>query len=248
MMARLIFTFLVVLSAIPVSAQDVDSLMRQGKTRLETQDYAGALEFFRQAFERSPDNPEVVFNTGMAANLSGDFDLGVAAFTRFRELVPDEPRGLTKLIQAYQGAGKDREAEAVIDDLRVWWKDGRLDDTVMAEERSFVREQFQAEGYLVMVFEFFEPNFEEREHTWDFCVLKNGKEQVAMYYVMFDQIASADIVAKTGQTPYFFNVRWSGGGGTLVGMTERKPTYAEAASIVKQSMAGKKVGPSIKLP
>ncbi len=93
---------------------------------MERRAYKGALELLRQAQKLEPDSPGIVFNLGMAANYTGDFEQGIAAFRHYRELQPDDPRGLSKLIQAYQGAGLIKQAETTIDDLRTWWREGRL--------------------------------------------------------------------------------------------------------------------------
>lgn len=224
-------------------ADEADRLFQESIPFMEKRDYKSALELLRRAHQIEPDSPAIVFNLGMTANYTGDFELGITAFRQYRELKPDDNRGLTKLIQSYQGAGLDEQAENVIDELRTRWKAGRLANTPMEKERSFAREIFFQENYQVMAFEFFEPNPETREHTWDFCLLNSEGQQDAMIYVMEDKMASEEIVKQTGQTPYFFNIRWAQGGRKLIGMTKRKPTYAETASIVRRVLNNEKVGP-----
>ena len=233
--------------AVATLAQDVESLFEQGAACLEAGDGQGALKYFQQAAELEPNEPGIVYNTGIAASMTGDYTLSIASFSRYRQLVPDDALGLTKLIQAYQGAGQDSEAEQQIAELRRWWKAGKLRDTYIAKERSFLRDRFRVGKYEIMAFEFVEPNHKEREHTWDFCIME-GTKQVGMIYVMLDEAANEVSGLEDGATPYYFDVRWQGGGGTLVGVTERRPTYAEAAAVVKRALSGEKVGPLIKLP
>lgn len=248
-MRRLLSIFaLALLFTLPTVAEDVDELFETGVKFLQKKEYQSALEYLARAHDLAPDEPGIVFNLGFAANLSGNYERGVSAFLRYRELMPQDSRGLTKLIQSYQGLGLEEKAVSVIDELRSWWKAGRLAETPMEKERSFVREIYQEGQYQVMVFEFFEPDLAAREHTWDFCVLDSNGRQVAMYYVMFDLVATEHITAESGNTPVFFNVRWTEGGRSLVGMTERPPTYTEAVSVVRRAMKGEKVGPVISLP
>ena len=123
--------------AVATLAQDVESLFEQGAACLEAGDGQGALKYFQQAAELEPNEPGIVYNTGIAASMTGDYTLSIASFSRYRQLVPDDALGLTKLIQAYQGAGQDSEAEQQIAELRRWWKAGKLRDTYIAKERSF---------------------------------------------------------------------------------------------------------------
>ncbi len=249
-MNRSLLFSLLLLLFVPTSAfaNEADRLFEESLPFLEKRDYKGALDLLRRAHELEPDSPGIVFNFGMASSYTGDFDQGITAFRLYRKLKPDDARGLSKLIQAYQGAGQIDQAEQTIGELRTWWKDGRLASTPMEEEKSFVREVFFEGKYQVMAFEFFEPNPDTRDHAWDFCLLNSEGQQVAMIYVMEDRMASEEIVKQTGQTPYFFNIRWAQGGRKLIGMTKRQPTYSEASAIVRRVLKEENVGPIIELP
>lgn len=229
-------------------ADEADRFFQESLPLMEKRDYSGALELLQRAHQLEPDSPGIVFNLGTAANYTKNFELGVTAFRRYRELKPDDARGLPKLIQAYQGAGQIEQAEKVIDELRTWWKEGKLADTAMQGEKSFLRDVFSEGKYQVLVFEIFEPDTEKREHTWDFCLLNSEGRQVATIFVMEDKLASDEIVRQTGQIPYFFNFRWSQGGGQLIGVTKRRPTYTEASGIVRRVLKEETVGPLLELP
>ncbi|MEW6278131.1 MAG: tetratricopeptide repeat protein [Candidatus Eremiobacterota bacterium] len=236
---------LLVCLVLPARGENASSLLAQGNSRMDARDYAGALKFYEQARKLEPDNPAILYNLGLAANFCGRHPAAVDALERYRVLEPGNYLGLTKLIQALEGAGRAREAEARVAELRGWWKSGRTPE--LSTERSFVREQFPVGKHWVVVFEFFEPDFKAREHTWDFMVYDapGSSDALAMFYVMYDEAASAAVETKKTDL-YFFDVRGPGGGRTL-GVAVRKPTYPEARQWMKRAIAGEKIGPVINL-
>lgn len=235
---------LVLLLVLPVLAQDAATLVKQAEARARAHDYAGALVLYEKAEALEPNDPSIVYNKGLSASLSGNYAVAVTAFSRFRLLEPDNWHGLSKLIQALEGAGHEREAEREVGNLRNLWKSGKNKE--LSAETSFVREQFRVGKYWVYAFEFFQPNLKEREHTWDFMVYESpsSEKSLAMFYVMFDEMANENVKDKQ---LYFFDVRSQRGHQTL-GVAQRKPTYPEARELMKKAIGGTKIGPIISLP
>lgn len=234
---RLLLVFL--LLAVTCLAQDSEALFQQANAKAAAKDYKAALTLYDEALKATPDNAACLFNAGLAAYLSGDFKRAVSYWEGFRKAAPDEVRGRAKLIQALQASGRNADAEAQVKQLVQLWNTGGVHDPTMVEERSFVRDQFSVGKDDVMAFQFFAPDPKKREHTYDFVVLREGKRQ-AMLYVMFDPVASQ-------QGQYYFDMSNAKGRGNL-GITRRKPTYEEAAALVRRVLQGEKVGPLIDLP
>jgi tetratricopeptide (TPR) repeat protein len=224
----------------PVLAQDVNSLFQQATQRAQAKDYPAALKLFDEALKLEPKNAAVLFNAGLAAYMAEDYPAAIGYWERFRQADPGEVRGRTKLVQALQAAGRTADAQAQVQELVKLWKTGGITDKIMVEERSFVRDQFKVGKLQVMAFQFFVPDPKRREHTYDFVVLDEKGERQAMYYFMFDEMASQ-------QGQYYFDMR-NAGGRRNIGITPRKPTYEEAAAIVRRVLKGEKLGKLINLP
>jgi len=79
--------------------------------RLARHDYRGAVEAYRQALARDPDNPFLLNEAGYAHAYAGDFSGAVAALERYRRLQPSEPNPADSLGDIYYQFGRFAEAE-----------------------------------------------------------------------------------------------------------------------------------------
>lgn len=222
--------FLMLLTTIvwsdPSNFEKANELARKGE-------FLEALELYRLVAKEEPENLEVLYNAGLAAYMSQNYDVATQYWSDLNRRDPGNSRVLSKLVQAGEALGQD--TSALRKELKALFKSGANPE--FTKERCYVREQFQANGKWVMVFEFPEPDYEKREHTWDFVVLGEDREQEAMYYFMFDAMASEVGKTKT----YFLDIRWAQGGRRNLVVFTRLPDYDEVRGLVKKSMAGEKL-------
>ena len=122
-----------------------------GNRALEAKQYKEALEFYRQSLAQEPSD-DALWNAGLAAYLGGDAETAIEFWSRLKETAPDDLRLRGKLVQAYElkgdKANRDRERAELIE----LWRTSRADD----DEPFFCRDQFQAGGRRLMVFEHYE--------------------------------------------------------------------------------------------
>lgn len=222
----------------PALAQDARELLEQGNALADRGDPAGALVLYRKALELEPDKPVLLYNAGMAAYLTGQFVESAQLFKRYRVAQPDDWRGLTKLIQAYQAAGDSSSADAAVVELRTWRKAGTSAD--LTRQKAFVRDQFVIDGDRVFVFERFVQGDGDLQRIWEFVLVGSDNKPKRVYYVEFDR-ASTRMAREQGNKDvelHFFDMD-DPSGHTTFGQIDHRPTYAEAAERMKTIISGK---------
>jgi tetratricopeptide (TPR) repeat protein len=177
------------LSLIAVSAGPVNLIfghMRRSGDRQRERDgsvseHNEALEKYQRVLATDPDNHVALFNAGLATYLLGRPEQSVAYWARLKELVPEDWRVRSKLIQAYQALGRGRER----DDERAGLLQLRsvTQDEELRRARKYCRDQFTVGDSQFLVFEFF-----ELEGDWpirySFDVLDSSGQRVAARYTL----------------------------------------------------------------
>ena len=115
--------------------------------------HAKAFQAFKQALKAAPNDPGLLYNTGLSAYLSGQFAEAATHWTRMKDLVPQDIGVRAKLVQAYEALEdySARDAErAELFTLRNQSKSAR------AKIARYCRDQFQVKDIRVQAFEHFE--------------------------------------------------------------------------------------------
>jgi tetratricopeptide (TPR) repeat protein len=115
--------------------------------------HAEAFQAFKQALQATPDNPGLLYNTGLSAYLSGQFAEATTHWERMKDLVPEDIGVRAKLVQAYEALENHsaRDAErAELFALRNQSKGAR------EKLARYCRDQFHVKDFQIQVFEHFE--------------------------------------------------------------------------------------------
>lgn len=158
----------------PLSAEEVaEKAFNDGNDLMRQRKYKEALARYQEGLAKTPDSTGLLFNGGLAAFMSKDFATAEKLWKSLTGLDPDDWRPRAKLVQAYQALGdlKARDLQrAKLLELR---KSGKSEE--LNKQDFYCREQFEAAGKKVMVFEHFELKG-ERALRYVFTVLDESGE------------------------------------------------------------------------
>jgi tetratricopeptide (TPR) repeat protein len=130
-----------------ITFDTANKLLEQGKA-------AEALTHYRKALSLLPKDPALLFNGGMAAYASKDFNTALDLWKRLKVVDALDWHVRAKLIQTYQALEKTAERDAERAELFAMWKKG--EPAELKQQYQYCREQFEVKGQKVMVFEHFE--------------------------------------------------------------------------------------------
>jgi hypothetical protein len=187
-----------------------------------------------------PDQKEALSGGSFAAYQLGKFDIAILWLKKYLTLVPDDFRALNRLILAAQAANDDIEVDKDIAKIRDDWKAGKSAE--LSKQPGFVRDIFSVNGQTIAVFERFAPDMSRLAHIWDFMVMSpEGGRPKTVYYVEYDPTVSQMMKSQGEKTAeaYFFDVDRPDGHASFLQLTHR-PTYAEAKTIMRPIIEGKK--------
>ena len=155
--------------------QDAEEAFRRGNALMEEKKYCEALAHYRGGLASSPGDTSLLYNGGLAAYQCKQYSVAVDLWNNVKALEPDDWQTRAKLIQAYQALGKVQERDAerlALVELRKRDPHGELARLV-----EYCRDQFEAGGEKVMVFEQFELKG-DRALRYVFSVLdESGKKE-----------------------------------------------------------------------
>lgn len=235
-MKRALRLLVVVLLLVPLlaRAETPESMLAEGRAEFEARRYTSALAIYQRLLRYQPRNPEALYTAGLSAYLSDDFASARQYWTSYIQVQPTDWRGLDKLIQAEQALGDQAHLKSHIAQLTSLYKAGKIPE--LQSERSFVRHQMRDAQNHVYAFQFFQPDYKQREHTYDFVVKDATSDKTrAMFYLMFDEAASG-----SGPKLWFFDVRAEGGRRSLATFGF-EPTFEECVDLVRRVLAGEKI-------
>ena len=156
------------------TAEKVRRLFHEGNDLMEKGEREKALEKYEAALAVEPKAKGPLYNGGLVAFLLGKYEVAIRHFKALKEILPEDAQVRAKLVQAYSGADKKKERDAEIEALYALRKE--TEDEDLQTLKFFCREQFEAGGKKVMVFEHFEW-VGERAVRYRFVVLDSeGKE------------------------------------------------------------------------
>lgn len=140
-------------------------------TFMEQRRYSEALAQYRLVLAVFPEEPASLFNGGLAAYLTGEFEVAAGFWQRLKTLEPPDWRLRAKLVQVWQALGRFSERDAERTELMNMWQAG--EPAVLHEQVHYCRDQFTVNGKKVMVLEHFELKG-ERALRYVFMVLNEA--------------------------------------------------------------------------
>ena len=183
--------------------QKANSLMDQRKPE-------EALVHYKQAVALWPDEPSILFNTGMAAFRTKDLALAADVWNRLKTVAPDDWHARAKLVQVYQALGKTAERDKERAELFQMWKAAQPKTPVsdaelkpetheLKDQFEYCRDQFEVKGLKVMVFEHFELKG-DRALRYVFSIL-NKTEDGEEWRISLGSYALTNAIWREGKNP-----------------------------------------------
>lgn len=221
----------------PEQNTEVDIAFDKGNKLMEQNKPAEALTHYKKALAILPKHPAILFNGGMAAFGSKDFNTALDLWKQMKAVEPKDWQLRSKLIQTYQALGKTAERDAERAELFDMWKKG--EPAELQKEVEYCREQFEVNGVKVMAFEHFELKG-ERALRYVFSILdKTGQAEdwrISLgSYNMTNSIwrATRKPTPKEDERLFHLDGYFKGGHATYA-MLFPEPTYDEVrARVVK---------------
>jgi len=188
---------LLCLFAAPLVAEDegTDPAYDAANTLLSQKKYSEALAQYKKLIEKTPKAPGLLYNAGMAAFFGKEYPLAAQYFKTLKSIDAADVQARAKLIQTYQAAGDDAARDAERAELLKLRKESK--DLEWLQRNFYCRDQFEAAGKRVMVFEYFEL-LGDRAQRYAFRVLNaEGKED---HYVSLGSYEMTNAIAhQTGE-------------------------------------------------
>jgi tetratricopeptide (TPR) repeat protein len=213
----------------PPSAEAVaEKAFNDGNDLMEQRKYKEALARYQEGLAKIPDRRGLLFNGGLAAFMIKDFATAEKLWKSMAELDQGDWRPRAKLVQAYQALGdlkaRDEQRRKLLD-LR---KGGKSEDLNKLEY--YCREQFEAAGKKVMVYEHFELKG-ERALRYAFVVLDESGEGQAFRislgsYESTNSVSVALGSVKKGERMFHLDGYYKWGHATY-GFFTPEPSYDE---------------------
>ena len=107
----------------------------------------------KEVLETAPDNPNLLYNTGLSAYLSGQFAEAATYWTRLKNLVPQDFQVRAKLVQVYEALQDSSARDAERAELFALHDQLETDANKPAH---YCRDQFRVGERTVLVYEHFE--------------------------------------------------------------------------------------------
>lgn len=139
----------------PAQEKVAEATFNAGIALMEKEKFKEALVELQKVLKLDPMNPNVLWNAGLSAQLSGNPKLAVAYFERNFKLEPRNGLLLGKLVQSYEALGDTKNRDLWRKQLFAMHKSGN-DESGYSKNDRYMREQFKVNGESVFVFEFFE--------------------------------------------------------------------------------------------
>jgi tetratricopeptide (TPR) repeat protein len=218
----------------PPSAEAVaEKAFNEGNDLMEQRKYKEALARYQEGLAKIPNSTGLLFNGGLAAYMSNDFATAERLWKSLTELDPEDWQPRAKLVQAYQALGdlkaRDEQRRKLLD-LR---KGAKSEDLNTLD--FYCREQFEAAGKKVMVFEHFELKG-ERALRYVFSILDESGEGQAFRislgsYETTNRISVELGSVKKGERLFHLDGYYKWGHATY-GFFNPEPSYDEVRKIV----------------
>jgi hypothetical protein len=210
-----------------------EKAFNDGNDLMGKRKYKEALARYQEGLAKIPGSPGLLFNGGQAAFLSKDFATAERLWKSLTELDAGDWHARAKLIQTYQALGdlkaRDDQRRKLLD-LR---KSGKLEELNRLD--FYCREQFEAAGKKLMVFEHFELEG-ERALRYVFSILDDSGEGEAFRISLGSYQTTNLIAVETGSVKkgerLFHLDGYYGASHATYGFFTPEPSYDEIRKIV----------------
>lgn len=211
-----------------------------------------ALTHYKQALAIVPKNPALLFNAGMAAFASKDFNTALDHWKQLKEVEPSDWQVRAKLIQVYQTLGKTAERDAERTELFAMWKKGGPSE--LKQQVEYCRDHFEVNGKKVMAFERFELTG-DRALRYVFSIL-DATEQAEDWRISLGSYDLTNDIWRATRKPepkederlFHLDGYFKNGGHATYGMYFPEPTYDETRGFVVKILEGKDKPVSSSMP
>lgn len=213
-----------------------DSLFNMGNDLMEQRKYLEALIKYKEGLAVTPDSTGLLYNGGLAAFETKDYELAIKLWTQLKRLEPSDMQVRSKLVQTFQAGEKFEERDRERKELFELRRSGKGEG--LANNDFYVREQVEIAGKKVMIFEHFELKG-DRAVKYVFYVLNNdGKTEYKISmgsYALTNGLWRATAKPTPAENERLFHLDgyYSWGHATF-GMYPKEPTYDEIRKIVKE--------------
>lgn len=236
----------------PADIAKVEKAFETANKLMEERKPAEALTYYKQALVILPKDSTLLFNGGMAAFASKDFQTALDLWKQMKEVEPADWHLRAKLIQAYQALGKTAERDAERAELFAMWNKGEPKE--LKEQDEYCREQFEVNGQKVMVFEQFELKG-DRALRYVFSIL-DATEQAEAWRISLGSYKFTNAVwrettkpkPKEGERLFHLDGYFKSGTHATYGMYHPEPTYDETRAFVVKILEGKDKPVSATIP
>jgi tetratricopeptide (TPR) repeat protein len=163
-------------------------LMQQGR-------HAEVFQAFKEALEATPQDPNLLYNAGLSAYLSGQFAEAATYWAQLKNLVPQDFGVRAKLVQVYEAlqdhSARDTE-RAELFALRSQVKGEQ------AELARYCRDQFQVASFQVQAFEHFDL-VGEMAVRYTFYIFHKGEQKPAFTLSLGSYAATNEYMRERGE-------------------------------------------------
>lgn len=246
----LLLILCVTLFALPVAAQSVlppasekraQELFEKANEAFEANNFSEALKLYKEVLAILPDDPAVLYNGGVAAFGIKEFNTAQDFWSRLKKVDPEDWMARAKLIQTYQALNKIAERDKERGELFELRKSKKVKE--LSDAPVYCREQFESNGYKIMVLEHFELEG-SRALRYAFIVSKPDKSEEFKITLGSYSMTNAVWRETTKPTPkegdrLFHIDGYYNWGHATIGMYHPEPTYEETRAIVIKVLEGK---------
>ena len=218
--------------------EDGQAVIDRALQLIESAHYAEAVPLLKDVTSRMPYTPSGFWNLGVAAAASGDQPLALQAYLRYHQIAPNDPHGLSKLIQTYQALGRLTERDQIREQLIAFR------NTLPSKERDqlafYVRDQFDVGRQHFMVLEYFEPKSPNRLY-YKFTAV-DGSHKAIYDFTLSSTDAESTVASELGQIGKDDRLygldKNKGGTSTLCRLMIVLPSYDTVRACVMDAVSG----------
>jgi tetratricopeptide (TPR) repeat protein len=205
--------------------------------------YPEALQAYKEALEKDPKNPALLYNAGMMAYFCAKPKEAAELWSQVKALDPNDWRVRAKLVQAHEAAGDTKKRDAEREELFKLRKNTA--DKELKSVKHYCRDQFSVGKERVMVFEYFELEGDEPVRL-SFLVSESDEQDVQSRYTLgsyrlTNEFAKELKQIKPDQRLFHLDGYFNGGRShRTYAFFVDEPKYDAIKAAVKEILAGKR--------
>lgn len=202
---------------------------------------AGGRPDFEAMLRENPDDTTALYNLGLMRYLDGKYEDALKHWTRCRKLDPEDWQVHAKIIQALHALGKTEQAEKESAELRAARKSGKNPE--LAAQKFYIRDQFEAGEFRVMVLEYYELEG-ERPLALKFRLLK-GDESLDRFISLGSYPLTTELMRSQGligpkDRGWHLDEYEADGGHKTYGIYPKRPAYPKLRKMVAEILKGER--------